>query len=113
MNNTKIDTSLDDTKELKELIISNPDLPLLIFCGDECYSGEYCYESAHAHGIDIKELTIYQDMYVEKDDYKDRLSDSLGGMAEFEKLSDAEFEKMIDGIVDATEFIKAIVVYVG
>ena len=113
MNNTKIPMSLDDTKELKELIISNPDMPLLIFCGDECYSGDWCYEAADAHGISIKELTIYNDRYIEKEDFKDLLIDELAGLPEYEKLSDAEFEKMIDGIVAATEFVKAIVVYVG
>ena len=33
MSNTKLPVSLEDTTELRKLIIENPDLPLLIFCG--------------------------------------------------------------------------------
>lgn len=29
-----IETSLDSTKELRQLIIDNPDLPLVIFAGE-------------------------------------------------------------------------------
>lgn len=31
MNNTKLPVSLEDTTELRKLIIDNPDLPLLFF----------------------------------------------------------------------------------
>ena len=33
----KIETSLKDTKELRQLIIDNPNLPLLIFAGEESW----------------------------------------------------------------------------
>lgn len=33
-----------DCKSLKEMILANPDAPLLIFVGDEANSGEYQYE---------------------------------------------------------------------
>lgn len=33
MNNKKLPVSLEDTTELRKLIIENPDLPLLFFCG--------------------------------------------------------------------------------
>lgn len=41
MNNTKLPVSLEDTTELRKLIIENPNLPLLIFCGEEANSGNY------------------------------------------------------------------------
>ena len=36
----------EDCTELKKLIIENPQAPLLIFAGEEAYSGQYGYESA-------------------------------------------------------------------
>lgn len=38
MNNTSLPCSLNDTTELRNLILENPDLPLLIFAGD----GAWC-----------------------------------------------------------------------
>lgn len=35
-----------DCTELKKLIIETPQAPLLIFAGEEAYSGQYGYESA-------------------------------------------------------------------
>ena len=33
MNNTRLPVSLEDTTELRKLIMENPDFPLLFFCG--------------------------------------------------------------------------------
>ena len=41
MNNTNLPCSLDDTTELRKLIIENPDLPLIVFAGEESWSGDY------------------------------------------------------------------------
>lgn len=109
MNNTKIFTSLDSTNELKKLIVENPDLPLLIFVGEEGYCGEYAYNSAEAHGIKIKELAMHNDMYIEKDDFEDELYDSFS--EDFE--TDEELTAAVKKIMEETEFVKAIVVYVG
>lgn len=109
MNNTKIFTSLDNTNELKKLIVENPDLPLLIFVGEEGYCGEYAYNAADAHGICIKEVTIHQDMYIEKSDFEDALFDTLGD--EYE--TDEELAAAVKKIMEEAEIVKAIVVYVG
>lgn len=53
MNNTSFDCSLNDSSELKKLILENPTLPLLFFCGEECYRGEYPYEKADATSVGI------------------------------------------------------------
>lgn len=37
MNNTNLSVSLEDTIELRKLIIDNPDLPLIVFCGDDSW----------------------------------------------------------------------------
>lgn len=113
MNNTNFDCSLNDTTELRKLIIENPDLPLIVFCGDECNDGDYCYEYVDVYNVSITELTIYDDYWLSKDDYEDKLSDDLCDKEEYKYLSDEEYNKMIKQKIAETEFVKAIVIYVG
>lgn len=113
MNNTSLNCSLNDTTELRKLILENPDLPLLIFCGEDSWHDEYPYEQADASGGEIKELTLYNDWWLDKDDYEDKLSDDLCDKEEYKDLSDEEYNKMIKQKIAETEFVKAIVIYVG
>lgn len=109
----KIKTSLKDTRELRQLIIDNPDLPLIIFAGEESWHDFSSYEMTYAHDIGIEELTSYKDMYLTKDDFEDMLTDDLSCDDEYKNLSDDEFNKMIDDMVIKAEFTKCIVIYVG
>lgn len=102
-----------DCKDLKELIISNPEAPLLIFVGEEAYSGEYSYESVDGGYADIKEITMYGDQWLDRDDFEDVLRDDMAYDERYENLSDEEFDKEFAKIVAETAFIKAIVIYVG
>lgn len=113
MNNTKLPVSLEDTAELRKLIIENPDLPLLIFCGEEAYSGEFSYESNADIRCDIQELTLYKDYWIPKDEYDEHLRDDLCGEEEYKDMTDEEYDRIIDQKVNETEFVKAIVIYVG
>lgn len=105
--------TLSDTKGLRRLIVENPDLPLLVFCGEDSWSGEYQYETANAATARIEELTLYKDRWLDKDEYGEELSDDLSYREEYEDLSDREFAEMIDKKVAGTEFTRAIVIYVG
>ena len=111
MNNTKLPVSLEDTTELRKLIIENPDLPLIVFCGEDCWHDWYPYEKANINNCDIKELTLYNDWWLEKEDYVDTLHLDLA--EEYKDMTDEEYDKMIDQKVNETEFVKAIVIYVG
>lgn len=102
-----------DCKSLKQMILENPDAPLLIFVGDEANSGEYQYESCEAGFASIKDLTMYEDEWLDRDDYKEQLAYDFGYEEEYCDLSDEEFESKIDEIVADTAFIRAIVIYVG
>ena len=113
MNNTKFECSLNDTTKLRKLIMENPDLPLLIFCGEEAWSGEFPYERAEAGRTEIEELTLYKDHWMDKDDYEERLSDELCDREEYASLTDKEFDRMIKEKVEEAEYVKAIVIYVG
>lgn len=113
MNNTKLNCSLNDTSNLRKLILENPELPLLIFCGEESWHDEYPYEQAEVNGVRIKTLTLYNGDWIKKDDYYDQLSDDLYDEPEYKDLSDKEYEKMINQKVEEAEYVKAIVIYVG
>lgn len=107
--------SLQDTTNLRKLILENPDLSLLIFVGEEAYSGEYGYEavSNSCSSGSVRELTLYKDYWLDKEDYEDELIKDCSDMAEFENLTDEEFYDMINDKVKETEFVKAICMYIG
>lgn len=113
MNKTKLNRLLNDTTNLRKLILENPDLPLIIFCGEDAWSGEYGYEQASAIQVRIENLTLYNGTWIEKSEYEEKLLDDLCYLPRYEDLSDENYIKMIDKKVEATEFVKAIVIYVG
>lgn len=114
MNNTKLPVSLEDTTELRKLIIGNPDLPLLFFVGDDAYSDDgYQYSMAYASNAEIQELTLYSDVWMDKEDYAEKLSDDLCDEEEYKDMTDDEYDAMIEQKVNETEFVKSIVIYVG
>ena len=113
MNNTNLPVSLEDTIELRKLIIENPDLPLIVFCGDDSWHDWYPYEKANVNSCDIQELTLYKDWWIPKDEYEEQLRDDLCDEEEYIGMTDEEYDRMIDQKVNETEFVKAIVIYVG
>ncbi len=110
---TKNNCSLSDTKVLRNLILENPDLPLIIFCGEEAWGGDWGYTQADVSKGEIENLILYGDQWLDEDDYREKLSDDLCDEPEYKDLSDEEYEKMIDEKVAQSKFVKAIVLWVG
>lgn len=114
MSNINIPVSLENTENLKELILENPELPLVVFCGEESYCGEYCYNYAEVRKVKIKELAIDGDMFVEKDTMRDKIADQyyddfcING-AYIKK----DHEEFVNKQIEKMKFTKAIVIYVG
>lgn len=102
-----------DCKDLKELIISNPDAPLLVFVGEEACSGEYAYESAPDGFACMQEITLYGDMWLNKEDFENNLRDDMSYDESYENLSVKDFDAEVAKIVAETAFVSAIVLYVG
>ena len=102
-----------DCKDLKELIISHPEAPLLIFVGEEVNGGEYSYVSAPAGYTHFQEITLYDGLWLDKDDFEDKLRDDMADDEQYENLSDEEFDSEVAKIVAETAFVNAIVIYVG
>ena len=113
MNKTSLQYSMNDTSELRELILSNPDLPLLVFAGEDAWHDFYPYEMAPVVSISVDELTLYDDWWLDRDDYIDELSNDLASKEEYRDMTDDEFDKIVDEKVENAEFVKAIVIYVG
>ena len=113
IDNTQFHCSLNDTSNLRQLIIENPDLPLIIFCGEESWDGNWHYSQAYASEGSIQTLTLYKDIWMQEDDYRDKLVDDMCDKAEYKNMSDEEFYKMIDQMVEESAFCKAIVIYIG
>lgn len=109
----KNECSLKDCAELRKLIIENPDLPLITFCGEESWDGENAYTQAYCAKGEIQELTLYDNVWMDEDQYEEKLSDDLCDEDEYKDLSDEEYNKMIAEKVANTEFVKAIVIYIG
>lgn len=68
---------------------------------------------ASASNGDIQELTLYSDVWMDKDDYAEKLRDDLDFEEEYISMTDEEYDNMIAQKVNETEFVKAIVIYVG
>lgn len=103
-----------DCKKLKELIISNPEAPLLVFAGSEAWSGDVCYESVDACDSAVKEITIYDDIeWLYKDEYEKRIREDMEFDKDYDNLSSDEFDAEVEKIIAETAFVKAIVICVG
>lgn len=107
------DCSLSDTTELRKIILENPELPLLIFAGENAWSGEYAYESTDVRKIRIEELTLYYEFWLNREDYEEQLANDLSEEEEYKDMPEKEFEQMIAQRVSEAEFVKAIVIHVG
>ena len=107
------DCSLKDTSTLRKLIFENPELPLLIFCGEDSWSGEYAYQQVDASKGEVEELILYGDVWLTKEDYAEKLSDDLSDEEEYKDLSNDDYGRMIDQKVSESEFLKAIVIWIG
>lgn len=112
INNAAFETSLNNTAKLKELIVQNPELPLLIFCGEECWQGDYTFNMAYAREPSIEVLTLYGDIWLPEEDVEEELFDDLADEPEYEHLSNEEYRGMIEQRVAEMEACKAIVIYV-
>lgn len=113
IDKTKLDCSINDTSILRNLILENPDLPVLIFCGEDAWSREWSYTQADATRGEIEELTLFSERWMNKDEYEEELSEVLCDEGEYKNMSDEEFTEMINKKVAETEFVKAIVIWVG
>ena len=89
---------LNSTDELRTLLIEHPDLPLLVFAGEDCNSGDYSYMScSHVSAsigeyLDCMQTVNDERCYTDRDDFQEDMEDCY---SDFDG-SDKEFEIFIE-----------------
>lgn len=100
-----------DNTELKNLILENPTLPLLVFATEDANSGEWSKELASCRcekGIVLdatKDCWLPRDdrVYTDEDDLEEDIQDALADEDEYKSLSDEEFYKVVSEKAKALE----------
>lgn len=94
---------LNSTEELKQMILDNPELPLLMLAGDCANSGDYPYmvcmsvTSYVGEVLDCCQTVNDTRIYTDRDDFKEDLANSLaaGCYPAFDGTDD-EWEKLVE-----------------
>lgn len=74
---------LTASDELRQLILDNPGVPLLVFAGDDCNSGDYSYMScSHCSAslgefLDCMQEVNDERVYTDRDEFSEDLADYL------------------------------------
>ena len=100
-----------DNIELKNLILENPDLPLVVFATEEANSGEWSTELASCNCYKGSVLDATKDcwlprddrVYTDVEDLEDDVRDVLDSMEEYKHFSDAELEDVVVEKLEALE----------
>ena len=112
---------LNECKELKRLIIENPDLPLMFFADDTGNDGTFDYMScsmirAHKGRVLDYENEVNDEIIFEDESYfEEELEEMLCRIDEYRNLSDEEFEEILKKEKSKYDdkWKDCIVVYVG
>ena len=94
---------LHSTDELRQLIIDNPGLPLLVMAGDQAYSDDYspgwtlCNRVKASLG-EVLDCTDFDDEWVitDRDELEERIRENPDFVDEHADLSDEEFDKAVE-----------------
>lgn len=91
--------------------MNNPELPLIVFASEDSYNDEYAYfwvEDVHCR---IEELAIYDNIYMDKDDYKEKVYEKIFETSD--TYNESFIEQEVNKIMSNVKFVKAIVLWVG
>lgn len=121
MTKRKHEWPLHATDELRQLIIDNPGLPLLVMAGPEAYSDDYSpgytlCDYVKASLGEVLDSTDFDDERVitDRDDLEERIRESPDFVDEHSDLSDEEFDKAVEEKMKLydDDWVKAIIVKV-
>lgn len=98
-----LDMFLKQTDELKELITKYPDYPIVVIVDSEVvadcdYGWWYAPEIRFGIGeiLDCEQNIDDEKTYIDKDEFEDDLRDKLSWDEIYDKLSDEEFDKIVE-----------------
>ena len=98
----RIETEAMD--KLKNAIISNPDLKLRFFVGEDCNCGDFRYEENYINDVIVEGLVLYEGKYYNEEDFGEKLFEEL----EWEFETKEKLNKHIDTIIETENFEKTI-----
>lgn len=97
---------LHSADELKQLIAENPDLPIVVFAGDDANTGDYTYMSCNyvsatkGEFLDCDQQIDECRCYTDRDDFEDDVADFLAGEEQYRDLPDDEFNALVERTVN-------------
>lgn len=98
-----LDMFVKQTNDLKELITEYPDYPIVVIVdsevvADDDYGWWYAPEIRFGIGeiLDCEQDVDEEKTYVDRDEFEDDLRDNLSWDEIYDKLSDEEFDKVIE-----------------
>lgn len=111
---------LHSADELKQLIVENPDLPIVVFAGSDTTTGDYtcasCNYVSAAKGevLDCAQRIDEDKCYTDRDEFEYDVFAVLQGKEQYDKLTDDEFYSVVkDKVAEYDAFWKpCIVLYV-
>lgn len=113
----RMGTTIHNTEALRKLILENPDLPLLVFAGEDANIGDCCWMSCACVSAEKGEVLDCEGpnderLYTDRDYLEDDVGDELYN--EFGKLPDEEYEKLLKERMSKYEefWTECIIVYV-
>lgn len=108
---------LHSADELKQLIVENPDLPILVFAGDYANNGDYPYMSYSHVSVEKGEFLDCEQQideckcYTDRDDFEEDVADVLAGEEQYKDLTDDEFDVLVEQTVNEyNEFWKSCII---
>ena len=113
---------LYSTNDLRKLIIDNPDLPLLVFAGEDAnHNGDYPYMSCSyinsyiGEFLDCSQIINESICYTDRDDFEDDLADYLDNLEDVAAMTDVEFDARLKQELAKYEpyWKKCIILYVN
>lgn len=94
----KLCTTIHNTEVLRKMILENPDLPLLVFAGEESNSGDFswtCCTDVRVEKGEVLDCEGPNDerIYTDRDGLENDVMDAL--YTEVGDIPDEEYEKML------------------
>ena len=93
---------VNSAKELRRFLIENPDLPLVVFAGNDANCGDYSYTSCSSvqayvgEFLDCKQKVNDERCYTDRDEFEEDVANCL---ADSFKGTDAEFRAHVKKVV--------------
>lgn len=97
---------LHSADELKQLIVENPDLPIVVFAGDDANIGDYSYTSCSyikaykGEFLDSAQTVNDCMCYTDRDEFEDDVADALAGEEQYRALPVDEFNFLVERTVN-------------